>query len=186
METGTTAMAFNREDDRGLPRLHIECASDDPRVAGWRDVCVQCRRPFAIISRKPGGYASCHVDIEPIRYQWRCETVRFHPVLLEEACSILACLIDESDHPLVDFGWSNTMVRADYLPEELAEEFTVWLATNAFCEGKDRGIIRDIVPMTTVIDLDSYRQTKRHLPEHSLRGRVRGHDGKPVDWGDAS
>lgn len=177
---------FNREDERGMPRLHIDCTSDDPRAGEWYAECIRYRRPFGILSRKPGGYASCHVDIEPMRYQWRCETVRFHPVLLEEACSILACLVDENDHPLADFRYSNTLVRADNLPEALAEEFTVWLATNAFCDGEDQGIIRDIVPMATVIELDAYRQTKRHIPEHSLRERVRSSDGKPVDWGDAS
>ncbi len=186
MEIQSSPNTFNREDERGHPRLMIDCTSDDPRAGEWYAECIRYRRPFAILSRKPGGHASCHVDIEPMRYQWRCETVRFHPVLLEEARSILACLVHESDHPLAEFACSNTLVRANYLPEELAEEFTIWLATNAFCDGEDQGIIRDIVPMATVMDLDTYRQTKRHIPEQSLRERVRGPDGKPVNWGDAS
>ncbi len=172
---------FGREDERGYPRLMIECAADDPRVAGWRDVCVQFRRPFAILSRKPGGYASCHVDIEPMRYQWRRETIRLHPALLREAREILALVVRESDHPLALYECSDSTVHAEFLSADLAKEFTNWLAIQAFCHGGNQGIIRDVVPLATVIDLDSRRK-----PRTSLRERVSDIDGGPIDWGDVS
>lgn len=171
---------FNREDERGHPRLMIECAADDPRVAGWREVCVQYRRPFAIVSEKPGGYATINVDIEPMRYQWRRETVCLNPVLQEEAGAVLSFMVGESDHPMAEYSCTMTVAHAGYVYTDRAIAFAKWLAASVMSDGKNQGIIR-VVPFATVIDLDSRRK-----PRTSLRERVRDIDGGPVDWGDVS
>ncbi len=181
MEIQSSPPEFSREDERGYPRLMIECAADDPRVAGWRDVCIHLRRPFAIVSGKPGGYATVHLDIDPLRYQWRRETVSLNPVLREEAGAVLSFMVGESDHPMAEFTCTTTAAHAEYVLIDRAIAFARWLAASVMSDGKNQRILRDVVPLATVIDLDSWRK-----PRTSLRERAREIDGGPVDWGDVS
>ena len=161
MEIQSSPNTFDREDERGHPRLMIECAADDPRVAGWRDVCMRFRRPFAIVSGKPGGYASIDVNIEPMRYQWRRETVSLNPVLREEAVAVLSFMVGESDHPMAEYSCTTTVAHAVYVYTDRAIAFARWLAASVMSDGKNQGIVREVLPDFAVVDLATYRNGGR-------------------------
>ncbi len=168
MEIQSGLNAFDREDERGFPRLSIACAPDDPRAVEWRAVCIQKRRPFAIVSESPGSYATVHVDIEPTRYQWRRETVSLNPVLQDEAGAVLSFMVGESDHPIAEYSCTTTVAHAGYVYTDRAIAFARWLAASVMSDGKNQGIIRDVVPDLAVVDLATYRSPR--LPASDADG----------------